>query len=339
LPNTEGGSIWKFEPKAIHLYRQNKRLGKNISMKIANPIYDAVFKYLMTDIDIAKDLLSAILKVDIVSLEIQPQELPINISSGISVMRIDFKAKIRLASGDFKIILIEIQKAKRHYNILRFRRYIGKNYRETEQVVQENGDIEEVNLPITTIYFLGYKLDHIEFPVLKVGRIYQNAVTGETIDVKEDFVEQLSHDMYAIQIPRLKMDVQTELEKMLDVFSQDKYKTNESHVLEYTGDTKNPKIARMLKRLNSVFLDEETLRAIEAEEEIEGEIELLNRQLERSNLAKEEERKAKEGERKAKEEERKAKDEERKAKELLAIENEALKQQIELLLKEKEQKS
>jgi hypothetical protein len=320
--------VWSFQKLDIHLYRQNKRLGKNITMKIANPIYDAVFKYLMADIDIAKDLLSAILKVDIVSLEIRPQELPINISTGISVMRIDFKAKIRLANGNFRIILIEIQKAKRHHTVLRFRRYIGKIYRETEQIVHENGDIEEVNLPITTIYFLGYKLDHIEVPVLKVGRIYQNAITGETIDAEEDFVEQLSHEMYAIQIPRLKMDVQTELEKMLDVFSQDKYKTNESHVLEYTGDTKNPKIARMLKRLNSVFLDEETLRAIEAEEEIEEEMELLNREKELLN-------REKEVLNKQIEKSNIAREEERKAKEILAIENEALKQQIELLLKEK----
>ncbi len=301
-------------------------------MKIANPIYDAVFKYLMADIDIAKDLLSTILKVDIVSLEIQPQELPINISMGITIMRIDFKAKIRLANGTFKIVLIEIQKAKRHFNVLRFRRYVGKNYRETEQIVQASGQVEEVNLPITTIYFLGYKLDHIEVPVLKVGRIYQNAITGETIDAEEEFVEQLSHDLYAIQIPRLTMNVQTELEKMLDIFSQDKYKTNESHVLEFTGDTKNPKIARMLKRLNSVFLDEETLRAIEAEEEIEGEMDLLNR--EKELLNQEIEKRNQEIEKS-----KKAEEEQRKAKELLAIENEDLKKQLALFLKEKEQKS
>jgi hypothetical protein len=297
-------------------------------MKIANPIYDAVFKYLMEDIDIAKDLLSAILKVEILALEIKPQELPVNISTGISVMRIDFKCKIRSTSGDIKIILIEIQKSKRHFNVLRFRRYLSKNYRETEQIVHDKDRIEEIILPITTIYFLGYKLDNIEIPVLKVTRQYQDADTDDTIDLKEDFVEQLSHDLYAIQIPRLKMNVQTELEKMLDVFSQTKYKTDESHVLEYTGDTKNPKIARILKRLNGVFLDEEMLRAIEAEEEIESELELLNKEIDRSHNELE-------NLRRDKEEERKAKEEERKAKEIMALEIEVLKKQIELLLSEK----
>jgi myosin heavy subunit len=325
-------------------------------MRIANPIYDVVFKYLMEDIDIAKDFLGAILNVEILSLEIKPQELPINILGGISVMRIDFKAKIRLINGNIQLVLIEIQKSKRHFNILRFRRYLSKNYKDTEQIVGVNGEIEEVSLPITSIYFLGYKLDNVDVPVLKVAREYQDAITGAKIMLKEDFVEKLSHDMYAIQIPRLKMEVKTELEKMLDVFSQGKYKTDESHVLEYTGDTKNPKIARMLKRLNGIFLDEEVLRAIEAEEEIEDEMELMNREIERnrSELEKKQgelektsselektsselEKTSSELEKTSSELEKTSSELEkiRKAEEKTAKENEELKKQIEILLRER----
>ncbi|MEY4205136.1 MAG: hypothetical protein RL013_2840, partial [Bacteroidota bacterium] len=36
-------------------------------MIIANPLYDVVFKYLLEDIEIAKELLAAILGEDIVS--------------------------------------------------------------------------------------------------------------------------------------------------------------------------------------------------------------------------------------------------------------------------------
>ena len=43
-------------------------------MLIANPIYDIVFKYLMEDLDIAKDILSLILNTEIISLTVQPQE-------------------------------------------------------------------------------------------------------------------------------------------------------------------------------------------------------------------------------------------------------------------------
>ena len=37
-------------------------------MKIANPIYDIIFKYLMEDTEIAKDILSLILNENIISV-------------------------------------------------------------------------------------------------------------------------------------------------------------------------------------------------------------------------------------------------------------------------------
>jgi hypothetical protein len=43
-------------------------------MIIANPIHDVLFKYLLEDIDIACELLSAILGVPICSLTLKPQE-------------------------------------------------------------------------------------------------------------------------------------------------------------------------------------------------------------------------------------------------------------------------
>lgn len=41
---------------------------------IANPIYDAVFKFLMEDQKVAKILLSALLKKDILELEMRRHE-------------------------------------------------------------------------------------------------------------------------------------------------------------------------------------------------------------------------------------------------------------------------
>ena len=43
---------------------------------IANPIYDVVFKYLMADERIARTILSALLKMDIVKIEVRPHEYP-----------------------------------------------------------------------------------------------------------------------------------------------------------------------------------------------------------------------------------------------------------------------
>jgi hypothetical protein len=301
-------------------------------MKIANPIYDAVFKYLLQDINIAKDILSVILNVEIIELELQPQEVILTILGGLRLLRLDFKAKIRLKDGTERVILIEIQKSKKGSNVSRFRRYLGDNYAKTEDVINEFGETKRQSLPITAIYFLGFELDKISAPIVKVVREYRNAVTNKRLTPKEAFIEQLSHDLYVIQIPKLKMVARTELERILDVFSEHKYKTNDKKVLEYTSDVTDPRVKRILSRLNMALLDEEIIEAIISEEEIENDFKDLNNQLEEERKAKNAAVIAKEEERKAKEEERKAKEEERKAKEAALLENIALKAKLEELL-------
>ncbi len=259
-------------------------------MKIANPIYDVVFKYLMEDTEIAKSILSAILNVEIVSLDIKPQELITTTIRGLRLMRIDFKATVRDKDGSLRVILIEIQKSKKNYTVSRFRRYIAKNYFNLEDIETEVGKSEKVSLPITTIYFLGFRLKKVRVPVLFVKRTYYNAVSGKKLKVIEDFVEHLSHDLYAIQIPRLAMVAQTELEKILDIFSQHKYKTTNSQVLEYTG----PQVERMLKRLNMALQDDQILEAMYAEDEVENEFQSQNVKIDKLSQKVEEERRAKE---------------------------------------------
>ena len=48
-------------------FKNHNFVKQNITMKIANPIYDVVFKYLMENNEIAKDILSVILNEEIVS--------------------------------------------------------------------------------------------------------------------------------------------------------------------------------------------------------------------------------------------------------------------------------
>ena len=46
-------------------------------MRIANPIYDAAFKYLLDDTDIAKGLIGRIIGEEIVELSLKPQEIQV----------------------------------------------------------------------------------------------------------------------------------------------------------------------------------------------------------------------------------------------------------------------
>ena len=59
---------------------------------VANPIYDSVFKYLMEDERVAKTVLSALLKKDVVSVELRPHEYANETNDKISMFRIDFLA-------------------------------------------------------------------------------------------------------------------------------------------------------------------------------------------------------------------------------------------------------
>jgi len=128
-------------------------------MKVANPIYDVVFKYLLEDNKIAKLLISSLLGVEIRELSLRPQEFSTNLSKQtLTVYRVDFKAEIVLSSGETKIVLIEIQKAKFTTDIMRFRKYLGEQYALKTNSVQTEKKI--IPLPIITIYFLGYGLEN-----------------------------------------------------------------------------------------------------------------------------------------------------------------------------------
>jgi hypothetical protein len=239
-------------------------------MRIANPIYDVIFKYLMENTEIAKDILSAILGETIISLEMKPQELVTQSEGGVKVSRMDFKAVIKNQTGELKTTLIELEKNKRGLEIPRFRRYLGHNYFKETTITTDSGKTEQADLPITVIYFLGYELNkNIDAAVLKVERIYRNVITNAIFDLKDSFLEALSHDLYVIQIPKLAMVAQTELEQLLDVFNVSKYKTNDKHILEYTGVSTNPKVKRVLKYLNKAMQVDEIVEAMKVEDEID----------------------------------------------------------------------
>ena len=238
-------------------------------MIIANPIYDVVFKYLLEDIEIARELLSTILGEEIIGLEVKPQETAMeNQASSVSILRFDFKAVIKTQTGELKKVLIELQKAKQMFDVMRFRRYLGDNYRKEDDILHGNNDVEKRPLPIITIYFLGFPLDNIKTAVVKINREYRDVVTQELIDVKEDFVELLTHDSYLIQIRLLAGKSRTKLEQVLRVFSPE-FKTKDKHQLDFMGDLDQPLVKKMVDRLGRAIASDEMRDKMDVEDEID----------------------------------------------------------------------
>jgi hypothetical protein len=314
-------------------------------MIIANPIYDVVFKYLLEDVEIARGLLSTILGEEVISLELKPQETATeNTAASVSILRFDFKAIIKTQTGEHKKALIELQKAKQVFDVMRFRRYLGDNYRKEDVITADNGESQKIPLPIVTIYFLGFPLDNIKNAVVKVNREYRDVITQELLDVKEDFVELLTHDSYLIQLRLLAGRSRTKLEKVLQVFSPE-FNTEDKHQVDFQGDLNDPLVQKIVTRLERAIASEEIREKMDVEDEIDR---IFERELKKLAAAKdliiaekelelEAERQKAETERQKAEAERQKAEVERKKAEAEQQKAEAERQKAEALLKELEE--
>ena len=238
-------------------------------VQIANPIYDVVFKYLMNDEKVAKLLLSAIIGREVISLEFRPTEHHFPVGEMLMVLRMDFSARVLDEHGNQELIILELQKAKLATDILRFRRYLGEQYGNKENVVREPATEYPYRkaLPILRIYFLGHTLDHVKAPVVRVNRVYTDAATGEQIREKEEFIESLTHDSIIIQIPYLEGRRRTELEQLLSLFDQSGA-TDDRHFLAINEDELPERYRPLLRRLQKAVADPVVRETMEAEDDL-----------------------------------------------------------------------
>ena len=228
-------------------------------MRIANPIYDSVFKHLMEDHEIASGLIARLLGMEVVELTAQPQEVTTRVAAGLGyngqllrVFRIDFSAVIRLADGTPQKVLIELQKAGRSEAIGRFRNYLSTHY-----AVQPK---DRAPLPIIAIYILGFSLNSLLPAVTRVRRQYLDAVTGAPVPLEspEQFIEQLTHDAVVVQITEIKEGGQSDLERALRLFDQHRQDTN-PHYLVIPESPETPPdllVSKMLRTLLQAGADD-----------------------------------------------------------------------------------
>ena len=199
-------------------------------MIIANPIYDVVFKKMMENERVAKFFIGTLLEQNIEAIEVKPQEFTYTDKlSALAVFRLDFIATIKTEAGEYKKVLIEIQKAKNLIDVMRFRNYLAEQYKKEDTIHNE-----KLALPITTIYILGFTLPEIETPCLKVERNYIDHTNKTTLTTKSDFVEKLTHDSYIVQVERITGSYQTKLDKLLSIFEQANFADDKKITKEFT---------------------------------------------------------------------------------------------------------
>jgi len=256
-------------------------------MLIINPIYDQAFKYMMDNEQIAKKVISLIIEQEVISIQSKPQETKLMYDKHkIPLSRFDFKAVIKNTEGEHVNVLIEIQKSNNPNPIIRFRRYLGKNYIKQETIIDENGKEIIVSLPIITVYILGYKIPEYDTPAIIVNNQVKDAITKEEIQVKSEFVKMLTHPCYILQIERLRHERKSKLEKFLAIFDQTK-KTDDDFILALEEiDNEEEDIELIKKYLNRATYNEEMIRMLELEEDVDFEFERLEKALEDSKFEK-----------------------------------------------------
>ena len=230
--------------------------------QIANPIYDAAFKYLMDDPRVAKTIVAAILKIkksDILELMPDRNEISIYKKDDVRACRLDFTVRIKTEKG-IKAIYIELQKAWSKGEMQRFRSYLAAQYDQSSNVGADN-----YPLPILSIYIVGENVDNLGEAVTYITRRYYNQ---EGVEINKDcpswFVECLSHDMVVIQVPKIKAKPDSTLDKLLTFFDQRKKVPNYNQLINYDiNDYDIPDIDLfddmnfVARRLERAFVSEE----------------------------------------------------------------------------------
>jgi hypothetical protein len=243
---------------------------------VANPLYDSVFKFMMEDEQVAHTLLSALLKKDIVSVEMRPNEYS-NANKDndrISIFRIDFGALVREKDGKEHLILIEVQKTWRSTEISRFRQYLGVQYEN-----KRNLDVNGNSLPIVSIYILGHKVGKIKEPVVYVSRKYLDYDSKEiTEGVPDPFVESLTHDSIIVQVPYLKGKARNRVEKLLSVFDQTYVQDGDPQFVSVSDRdiSEDKDMERIINRLAKAATISDIRMTMNIEDEIYSELENLD---------------------------------------------------------------
>lgn len=258
-----------------------------MKFSVANPIYDSVFKFLMEDERIAKTVLSALLKKEVVSVEMRRHEHPNITRDNISMFRIDFAARVVQDDGSTRLVLIELQKTWLSTETLRFRRYLAAQYNAEENMLKEsNSEAGPYAIPMIAIYLLGHRIGDIDKAVVYVNHKALD-YDGKEIENGENdpFINSLTHDSIIVQIPLLHGKINNKLDRVLSVFDQSQRDDSNQHIVRldinnYEGDSE---LMHLVHRLGLAAMNASVRQEMDDEDEFFSAIESRDTQLMQMN--------------------------------------------------------
>ncbi len=251
-------------------------------VKVYNPIYDTVFKYLMEDDKAAKVLLGSILNKKIKVLTLKNNDYTIVTADGMKIVRLDFCATIvDVKTKQEEVVTIELQKAFDEEEVVRFRKYLGLQYSNEANTIKiakkrRKKDEEYVVMKpmhIYAIYILGHTLGTgLEYSVLKGKYVFYN-LDGKVVEVPRhhEFANGLTHDLSIVQIPHLADKPKKHIEKLLSIFDQRQVIDKDEPKYVQIDETRDHSedYQTLVTRLLSATSDDDMRGKIAFEEEME----------------------------------------------------------------------
>ncbi len=252
-----------------------------MKITVANPIYDSVFKFLMEDERIAKTVLSALLKKEVVSVEMRRHEHPNITRDKLSMFRIDFAARVKEDDGSIRLVLIELQKTWLDTETLRFRRYLAAQYN-AEENIQKTGEDAGYAIPMVSVYLLGHRVGDITEPVVYASHQtldYNGNIVKD--GEKDPFINSLVHDSIIVQIPLLQGKINNRLDKVLSVFNQSQRTSDSQQIISldehlYEDDSD---MMHLIRRLSLATMSAEVRQEMNDEDEFYSVIEARDTQV------------------------------------------------------------
>ena len=251
-------------------------------IEIANPLYDAVFKRLMENNRVSGYFIETLIGEKVVDITMRPNESTtfkwakkfdkLHLSQedkerlkNLTVIRLDFVATIKTDSGEYKKVLIEIQKARNTTDVWRFREYLAEHYKRRDSI-KERGRTQNEPLPVISIYLLGFNLQETDEVVISVKRCFFSGITKKELKLKIPFADYLTHDSHIVQLGRITGKMQTRVEKVLSVFEQRYFIDDETKISKkYPYATNDKMVSLMLEILEHACANPEQRAEIERE--------------------------------------------------------------------------
>jgi hypothetical protein len=232
---------------------------------------------MMEDERVAKAFLSAIIEEEVIELDFAAQERTIfqskQIEGGevrngelyLTVCRFDFSAKIALPDGSYKVVMIELQKAQLPADIMRFRRYLGLHYQNSNNTYND-GDVKKAR-QIYCIFLLGYDVGIPGRPIIQVDNAVRDGITKELLSETSEFIEGLNHRSWIVQIDQLKQRRRNDIETLLSVFDQKNRTEKDLHIIDINEDNFPENFRPLIRRLRMASESEEIRNQMQMEDE------------------------------------------------------------------------